>query len=200
MINYCSKEYKFWQKAYMMVVWFVYKDTGRMMSTLSFRIFENVEEVRGYVRGTIKMLKEKEDSQAVEVNLFQLRLKKLIKNKKDYWTKIPEEERVVRDTEDGPIGWIGKFLISPKLYDLLVVVSAEVSDKPIFDLASVFFLKSSESMEKIEKFMYFSDQVVIPTAMHSGIYEVEDIYEMNLMTGKIKPSKLPKLDKGELMD
>jgi len=200
MMDYCSKEYRFWQKAYIPIIWFVYRDTGRLMTVISNQIFKNIEEIKSYQKGMTEILAKKEGCEVTGINVFEIGLKKLIKNKKEYWTKIPRSQKFEIGAYEGLMGWIGKFLKSPKLYDILVVVRGETAGEPVFDLGKIFFLKSSDNMKKIEEFMYFSDQVVDPRSMHSGLYDVKGVFNLSLKTGKLYRTKIPKIDENELMD
>jgi len=199
-MNYCSKKYEFWQKAYIPIIWFVYRDTGRLMTVISSQIFKNIEEIKSYQKGMAEILAKKEDSEITGVNVFEIGLNKLIKNKKEYWTGIPRKKKIDLGIGGESVGWIEKFLKSPKLYDILVVVAGEVAGEPVFDLGKIFFLKSSDNMKKIEEFMYFSDQYVLPVSMHSGLYDVKGVFNLSLKTGKLYKGKIPKIDEDELMD
>lgn len=184
----------------MPIVWFVDKKNQRLMSAVSSQIFENVGGLKSYAKGLAKILFDKNESKVIRVNVFKIELKELIKNKKEYWTKIPREKKIRTGSVNGPAGWIVKFLKSPSLYDILVVVESEVAKKPVFAIGSTIFLKGGDNLKKVEEYMYFSDQVVKPESMHSAIYDVKKMSNLNLKTGKLYKGKIPKMDEDELMD
>jgi len=184
----------------MPIVWFIDKKNQRLMSAVSSQIFENVGGLKSYAKGLAKILFDKNESKVIRVNVFKIELKELIKNKKEYWTKIPREKKIRTGSVNGPAGWIVKFLKSPSLYDILVVVESEVAKKPVFAIGSMIFLKGDDNLKKVEEYMYFSDQVVKPESMHSAIYDVKKMSNLNLKTGKLYKGKIPKMDEDELMD
>ncbi len=198
MIKYCSKEYKFLDKVYVAILWFLDKDDNLSMA-LSSQLHKNIGEVESYIKGLITILKKKRIEEVYEVDVYELKLKVLIENRAEYWTKIPEKEKIDEGTMTEKISWLKPFMKSPLLYDVLVVPRNEVGGEMIFDVAKPF-LKGSASMKKIEDFMYYSTQIVEPTAKHSAVYEVSDLIVIDWKTGKRKKEMLTKVDDDELMD
>ena len=182
----------------MAILWFLDKDDNLSMA-LSSQTHKTVREVESYVKGLVSILIKKKIEEVYEVDVYELKLTRLIENKAEYWTKIPEKEKIDEGTMTEKINWLKPFLKSPLLYDVLVVPRNEVGGEMIFDVAKPF-LKGSNSTDKIEDFMYYSTQIVEPTAKHSAIYEVSDLTVIDWKTGRKKKQRLTKVDEDELMD
>lgn len=201
MVKYCSKEYQFPKKAFIAIIWFSDNENEKLMAAISSQIHKNKQQVDSYVLGMESVLtkKSKTEAEIEAVDVYEIELVKLIDNKEEYWTKIPSKEKIDEGFLSDKGGWLSPFLKSPLLYDLLVVPRTAVGDEMVFDLAKVF-LKGENSMKRIEDFMFYSDQVVEPTAKHSGIYEIKELTVTDWKSGAKKKGVLNKIDEDELMD
>lgn len=197
MIKYCSKDYEFPQKAYVAIIWFV-DDENRLMTAISGQLHKYLSEVESYTKGLGLVLAEN-DNEVIEVNIFEIEMNKLLANKREYWTKVPREEKDETEKLTGGFGWVRGFLKTPKLFDLLVVPRKEMGGEIVFDLAKTF-LRGGNSLVKIEEFMYYSTQVVEPTAKYSAIYNVNDLVVIDWKTGERRKTKTTKISKEDLMD
>lgn len=194
-IRYCYRDYKFPQKAYFAVIWATDSD-GQMTAVLSSQLHKSKHELETYTMGIVQIM-NKRNSQINAVNITEIALAKTWPNKKEYWTAIDRQNKIEDGTMKDKIGWLSPFLKSPKLYDLLVVPRAEIGGEMIFDLAKVFLKGNNQG--KMEEFMFYSTQVVEPTAKNSAIYGVKKVTSLT-WPDKKKTKVLIGIDENDLMD
>ena len=194
-IDYCGRDYPFLNKAYIAIIWAI-DDSGQIITVLSSQLHKSKSALESYTKG-IAQIMTKRKSQVNKVNIIEIVMTKLWKNKKEYWTAVDSREKIKDGTMAEKISWLAPFLKSPKLYDLLIVPRTEMGGEMIFDLAKVFL--KGNNQEKMEEFMYYSTQIVEPTAKNSAIYEVNKLTTIDWPSKKQSKNWIG-VDKSDLMD
>ena len=123
-IDYCSRDYSFANKAYIAIIWAI-DDNDQMMTVLSSQLHKSKTEMESYIKG-IAQIMAKRKSKVEKVNIIEIVMMKLWKNKKEYWTAVDGKEKIKDGTMAEKISWLSPFLKSPKLYDLLIVPRTEM--------------------------------------------------------------------------
>lgn len=197
-MEHCTKDYKFFEETWMSIIWFNIEGEDEIYAALSSQIFGSKKKTLSYLKALSSLLHEENKYVIRKVTLFKMKLSKKFKNKKGYWTKVPDEDKIEDGTYNDRISWLTPFLKSPAIYDVLVVVRGIFDGEITFDVARVFL--KSDDQSRIEQFMYYSKQVVDPKSKHSGIYEVNKRLLIDWETKKEKVEKLAKLSEDDLID
>ena len=198
MKKYCYRDYDLFVNGWMSVIWLNYEGEGEIYAALSSQVFGTKKEAMTYLSGLAKVLLKEKRYVSQKVTLFKLKLKKKFRNRRGYWTKIKNQEKIEDGTYNEKISWLVPFLKSPVMYDVLVVVRGKFGDNVIFDVARVF-LKSKNS-DRMEKFMYYSKQVVDEKAKYSAVYEVTKRLAINWKTKEEREEKMNNVTEDDLLD
>jgi len=131
------------------------------------------------------------------VTLVNIKLNRLIENKRDCWTKVNEDEMIMPSFRD-ELYFAINILNVPKLYEILVV-GGTYDKKKNWNVGVVSVLTKGKSNKDLDDYMARLGVGVNPRAKQSALYEAVEIIGLNLETGEERKAEIDTTPDGENM-